>query len=72
MSHNMQSCMWCDFSRIIEMDFGKVDEVLIQDIRELGRYDLQGNLVDEHYDGLIIIRYSDNSYKKYLKKERLR
>lgn len=34
--------------------------------KEIGRYDMNGRIVGEDYKGLVIVRFSDGSYRKML------
>lgn len=54
---------WYNFWNIEEKDFSGVDGVIAdsETKTEVGRFNMQGIEVDEDYEGLVIIRYSDGS-----------
>lgn len=58
---------WNGFYNIVELDgLGAVDGVSINSPSEISRVNLQGVAVDEDYEGLVIITYSDGSVRKVM------
>lgn len=57
---------WKYFFDIREVDVSGVNEIQYESRRAIGRYDINGNRVDEDFKGIKIVKYSDGSTKKYI------
>ena len=57
---------WKYFFDIREVGVSDVNEVQFGPRREIGRYDINGNRVDEDFKGITIVKFSDGSTKKYI------
>lgn len=60
---------WKNFWNLSEIDDEKsgIDAVISDETKaEIGRYNLQGLQVGKDYKGVVIVKYSDGSYKKLL------
>lgn len=60
--------IWGNFWDINEMEPSGFSQVSVEEKEELCRYDLTGNVVPEDYKGIVIIRNSDGSIRKQVKR----
>ncbi len=56
---------WKNFWNLSAMESSYIEEINAEATRKIiGRYDLNGNRVDENYKGITIVRFSDGSSRK--------
>lgn len=60
---------WKNFTQIYPLsELSGIDDINIDgQLFEVGRYDLNGRLVDDNYRGIVVVKYSDGSVRKELR-----
>lgn len=60
---------WKNFWNLSAMESSGINDIKNESKTEIiGRYDLNGNKVDENYNGITIVRFSDGSTRKMINK----